>query len=188
MRWSQENTEAVFRQMVLLFRADMIAAASLDVAFGSLSASVRPGVTDSLMVLSGNVGGPRAAARAGSPKPWLEGSMLDSVEYSLRSLCEQNPSDPSCHLLMTRFYYLVVTSLWWDSPFFTSGQNQYLLDRLFASRDSVAALMGSGATSALSRALDAELERVVMQVDPRNLSVLEELKGDLADLVPRFSY
>ncbi len=185
--WNPGNTEAMFRQMVCLFRADMIAAASLDVAFGNLSASIRPGVTDSLMMLSNNVGGPRAAARAGSPKPWLEGSMLDSMESSLRSLCESNPSDPSCHLLMTRFYYLTVTSLWWESPVFSSEQNQYLLGELFASRDSVAALMGPEASPVLSRALDAELERVLFIVDPQNLSILEELKSDLADMVPRFS-
>ncbi|MFO7627303.1 MAG: O-antigen ligase family protein [Candidatus Fermentibacteraceae bacterium] len=187
LQWSHENAEAMFRQMVHLYRADMIAAASLDVAFGSLSASVRPGVTDSLMTVSNNVGGPRAAARAGSPKPWLAGSMLDAMESSLRALCQQNPSDPSCHLLMTRFYYLAVTSLWWDSQFFTPEQNRYLLGELFTSRDCVAALMGSGANAALSRALDGELERVMVHVDSRNLSVLEELKSDLADMVPRYS-
>lgn len=188
MQWSNENTEAMFSQMVHLFKADMIAAASLDMAFGNLSASVRPGVRDSLMIVSNNIGGPRAAARAGSPRPWLEGSMPDAIEASLRSLCEQNPSDPSGHLLMTRFYYLAVTSLWWDSPFFSPEQNQYLLGELFNSRDSVAALMGPGATAALSRALDAELERVLLHVDSRNLSILEELKSDLADMVPRFSH
>lgn len=188
LQWSPENTEAMFRQMVCLFSADMIAAASLDVAFGNLSASIRPGVTDSLVMLSNNIGGPRAAARAGSPKPWLEGSMLDSVESSMRSLSENNPSDPSYHLLMTRFYYLTVTSLWWESPVFSTEQNQYLLGELFASRDSVAALMGPFATAALSRALDSELERVLFYVDSRNLSILEELKSDLADMVPRFSH
>jgi O-antigen ligase len=187
MQWSEENTEAMFGQMLHLFKADMIAAASLDVAFGNLSASVRPGIADSLMMLSSNIGGPRAAARAGSTKPWLEGSMLDAIESSLRSYCEQNPSDPSCHLLMTRFYYLVVTSLWWDSPFFSPEQNQYLLGELFASRDSVAELMGPGANAALSRALNLELGRVLPHVDSRNLSILEELKSDLADMVPRYS-
>lgn len=187
IEWNPGNTEAMFNQLVYLFSADMIAAASLDVAFGNLSASIRPGVTDSLIILSNNIGGPRAAARAGSVKPWLEGSMLDGIESSLRALCEQNPSDPSCHLLMTRFYYLAVTSLWWDAPFFSTEQNHYLLGELFASRDSVAALMGPGATAALSRALDAELGRVRFFVDIRNLSILEELKSDLADMVPRYS-
>jgi hypothetical protein len=88
---------------------------------------------------------------------------------------------------MTRFYYLAVTSLWWDAPFFSTEQNHYLLGELFASRDSVAALMGPGATAALSRALDAELVRVRFFVDIRNLSILEELKSDLADMVPRYS-
>lgn len=187
IQWSDENTEAVFRQIVQLFRADMTAAASLDVAFGSLSASVRPGVTDSLMILSNRIGGPRAAARAGSPKPWLDGSMLDRVESSLAALCEQNPTDPACRLLQTRFYFLVVTSLWWDSPVFTTAQNQYILGELFASRDSLAALTGAGTTATLSRALDAELERVMIDVSPQNLPILEELKGDLADLVPRYT-
>lgn len=187
IRWSNENTEAVFRQIVQLFRADMTAAAALDVAFGSLSASVRPGVADSIIILSNNIGGPRAAARAGSPKPWLEGSMLDRIESSLAALCAQYPDDPECRLVQTRFYFLVVTSLWWDSPVFTSEQNQYLLGELFASRDSLAALMGSSSTAALSRALDMELERVIVNVAPQNLPILQELRGDLADLVPRYA-
>ena len=183
--WGTDASEALFRQMVCLFVADRITDVSIETTYGALEGSVRPGVRDTLFILGRNIGGPRAASRALLQRPWLEGSMLGRLEASLEARCDSCPDDPDLRLSQTRFYFLAASTMWWDSPSFNREQNDYLLTRLFACRDSVAAIMGSAAPAALSNAIGSEIERVAFFLVPGNISILEELKRDLVGMVPR---
>ncbi len=182
LEWSHDGTEAVFDQMVLLYQSEHLVDAALEL---SRYPAVRSTVRDSLTVLLNNLGGPRAAIRSSRNEPWLDGSMLAGIEGQLDSLRLSDTENASYPVLQARFYFLAVTSLWWDSPYFTSGHNDYILTRLFESRDRAAALLGSNATPVLSRALDSELQRVADRLDSRSMSVMDDLKRDLALLVPR---
>lgn len=184
--WSAGTSEAFLAQMLLLFRADIIVNSALNLSSGTNAASVRQGVRDSLQTVFMNLGGPRAAAMLQREEPWLEGSMLDRMETSLRLLTLSEPQDAELSLIELRFYFLSVAALWLEGTSFDSGQNDYLLERLFEARDRTAGIMGAGATAAISRALESELQRVQSHLDQGSFSVLVELRRDLAGMVPRF--
>ncbi len=185
LRWPPEASEAAFDELLNLLRSDQILNSALNMAAGQFAAYTRPEVREALAGMSSCLGGPGAAARAGVSRPWLPGSMADRFETSLGAMADENPDDPAPALLRLRFYFLSVTSLWWGEGVFDRGQNDYLLDRLFASRDAAARALGPGAPAEINRVLEREIRRVDPLMQPANLYVLDDLKRDLAGMLPR---
>lgn len=185
LHWVREVWDPAFSELVNLLRADQIVNSALNLATGQMASSVRPEVRETLEAMSSLLGGPGAAVRAGSSRPWLPGSMADRLETSLQEEAEADPGNPAPVLLQLRFYFLGVTSFWWEGSVFFREQNGYLLDRLFASRDEAARLLGSESSAEINRVLEEETRRVESLVPPVNLHVLDDLRRDLAGMLPR---
>lgn len=183
--WTDQAVEAAFDNYATLFEAEHLADGAFQLSRGTYSLSVEPSVRDSLEQLLLNLGGPRAAMRMSRRLPWIEGSALAETEAILESLRLSDTTRADFPVLQTRFYYLSVASLWWEGSSFLSEYNDYLLTRLFESRDRAARLLGNHASHVLSRALETELQRVSHRLDSRSQAVLEELRRDLVMLVPR---
>jgi hypothetical protein len=77
-----------------------------------------------------------------------------------------------------------VTSFWWKDPF-SQGTERLPAGQLFASRDEAARLLGSESSAEINRVLEEETRRVESLVPPVNLHVLDDLRRDLAGMLPR---
>jgi hypothetical protein len=125
------------------------------------------------------VGGSRAGMRGGGEMPWMEGSLPDMLSDSLHRLMDEDSLNPLWHRMEMSMCFLLVTSYWWDFEIFTLPQNQYLLERIFYSRDALMRLHPNSWQAVVSSVIDGETARISSFTGGRIPVNVQHLRNDL---------
>ncbi len=146
-----------------------------------------PGALEGLNLVRNALGGSRTALRSSVPMPWLSGSLPGIISDTLHALQMSDPGRGQWYEMELELCFLAVSSYWWDQQIFASPQNQYLLERLFACRDSLAQIDPDHWQSGVTAATQRTLERIEYLTSPTGAAILNELQTDLVSGSPRSS-
>jgi hypothetical protein len=146
-----------------------------------------PGALERLNLVRNALGGSRTALRSSVPMPWLSKSLPGIISDTLQALQLSDPRRGQWYEMELELCFLAVSSYWWDQQIFASSQNQYLLERLFACRDSLARMDPDHWQSGVTAATQRTLERIEHLTSPTGAVILNELQTDLVSGSPRSS-
>lgn len=124
-------------------------------------------------------GGSRTALRNSTPYPWVQGSLPSLLTDALVSLQEEDSLNSAWFEMELEMDFLLITSYWWDQQIFAQYQNQYLLDRIFRSRDRIRDVHPESWQSRVALITGRTFERVRFYTGGIYASPLELLKTDL---------
>ncbi|PIE53119.1 hypothetical protein CSA37_03190 [Candidatus Fermentibacteria bacterium] len=92
-------------------------------------------VSSRIELLRQACGGSRAAMRTGIEMPWLEGSFAGVLVDTLQRLQRADSLNPDWYSLEMQLEFILIHSYWLEDNLFTTGHNQYLLNRIFFCRN-----------------------------------------------------
>ncbi|MCK5785318.1 MAG: O-antigen ligase family protein [Candidatus Sabulitectum sp.] len=147
--------------------------------------SIHAGVLEDIRTVRLAVAGSRAAMREGYETPWLAGSLPAVISDSLHARMVSDSLNSKWYRMELRMTFLLVTSYWWDYNIFASGQNQYLLERIFYCRDKIRELEPSSWSIIVSMILSDEIERIGLYCSIGCPQTVGLLRDDLVSGAPR---
>ena len=176
------DTDSLFLETVVqLLQVDGILFRQCRLSMEDFSEVCDPGIAGTLTSTWDLLGGPRNCFYLhGGAMPWSPGSLLERMAASVGSLSAQNPDDPRYVVLELRFYYLVFSSLWWDTPVFTERQRDWIVNSMVRDRRTLVDLLGEeGSAYVTGRALDAEYLRSGRLESDDTSQLMEHVRSDL---------
>ena len=149
------------------------------------AAVVEPSVAVTVRAVRFALGGSRAALRQGFAMPWLGGALPEIISDSLHQMMYEDSLNTDWYRMEMKMTFLLVSSYWWDYNIFASGQNQYLLERIFYCRDMIRQLEPASWQSIVSSILTREIERISLQTNGVCPATVGMLRDDLVNGVAR---
>ncbi|MEA3267301.1 MAG: O-antigen ligase family protein [Candidatus Fermentibacteria bacterium] len=183
----QSNWDPAIYDLVLdVFRDQIVIDRNLDdtntlIASDRFAPVVEPSVAVSVRAVRFALGGSRTALRQGFVTPWLSGALPEIISDSLHQRMYEDSLNTDWYRMELKMTFLLVSSYWWDYNIFASGQNQYLLERIFYCRDMIRELEPVSWQSIVSSILTSEIERISLQTNGVCPATVGMLRDDLVN-------
>ena len=183
----QSHWDPVIFDLVLdIFRDQIVIDRNLDdtntlIASDRFADVVEPSVAVSVRAVRFALGGSRTALRQGFAMPWLSGALPEIISDSLHQRMYEDSLNTDWYRMELKMTFLLVSSYWWDYNIFASGQNQYLLERIFYCRDMIRQLEPASWQSIVSSILTGEIERISLQTNGVCPATVGMLRDDLVN-------
>jgi len=170
-----------FSTVIQLLVVDQILYTDCRLALEDFRKQVDPLVASALTGTWARLGGPRHAFYFHDGEmPWSPGSVLEDTAERLELLSLENPDDPYFSLLEIRFYYILYSSLWWETPVFRELQHECITESLIESRIALNSLVGEeNAVFMVNSALSGESDRTRMWVSSNFTTLLDRFRSDV---------
>jgi O-antigen ligase len=183
---------SVFDAVMNIYLWQIVTDRHLDDAYSLLCSErfadiVDPAVAERINQVRAAVGGSRTATRNSLETPWLSGSLPALVSDSLHSRMASDSLNSIWYEMELEMTFLIVSSYWWNDSIFVSGQNQYLLGRVFYCRDKIRELKPDCWSATVSMILANEIDRICTRIFVNRLRTVNLLKDDLVSGAARIT-